>query len=269
MSSTNVRRLGAYLAMLSFFACLVGTSPVMGALIVQETFSHPDGALEGQVPEIGGTWASHSGNLTNDVQVVSGQARLNQPGGGEDIHTDFSTGAIGLGDVLYAAFDLTVPTQTPAVTSTYFAHFKDNANFFGARVWIAPPTAGGSYRLALSNDSSITDNDGEVFWGSDLAFGTTYRVVTHYEYDTGATKLWVNPVSESSTSVAATDGFANDAFTNYSFRQNTTSTVQLIDNLCVADQFGQALHCVPEPNSLAWMLVAGLAVVGSRRRAVR
>ena len=43
-----------------------------------------------------------------------------------------------------------------------------------------------------------------VSWASGLTFDTTYRVVMSYEFDTGSSKLWVNPASESSTNVSQT-----------------------------------------------------------------
>lgn len=236
-------------------------------MAVLESFTHPDGPLEGQVPEIGGTWTPHSGDGTNDIQVASGQAILNQPDSGEDIHSDFSSGPMEAGDVMYAAFDLTVPAIDPgaAITSGYFAHFKTSGNFFGARISIAPPTASG-YTLAISGDGNIGDADGEAFWGSDLAFGTTYRIVSSYVFDTGETKMWVNPTLETDTSITATDVFAEDAFENYSFRQSGINSTQMIDNLCVASTFTEAVTCIPEPATMSLLSLAGLAFAGLMRR---
>ena len=128
---------GKYLACFVAVATLaygVGSAS-FGTMIVSETFTHPDGNLDGQTPEIGGVWTNHSGTL-NQTQVASGQAKLVQPTGSEDNHTNFLGGAIGAGTTVYSAFDLTVPTQTAAITANYFAHFKDAGNFFASRVYV-------------------------------------------------------------------------------------------------------------------------------------
>ena len=268
MRATTSGKLLTCIAALSLVVGLAGTSSVMGNMIVQETFSHPDGNLTGNTPEIGGIWTTHSG--TTAVAVVSGQAKLTQANS-EDTHSNFSTGPIGAGDKIYAAFDLTVPSQTNAITAGYFVHFKDVGNFFGTRIWIAPPTTG-NYKLVLSGDNSITDADGEVAWPVGLAFDTTYRIVGSYDYDSGQTKMWVDPMTEASLSVTATDTFAGDEFESISLRQFSAgagTSMQLIDCLQVATTFDEAAICIPEPSTVALMLLASLAMLGVSRRTAR
>jgi hypothetical protein len=198
------------------------------------------------------------------MQVVGGQANVVHTQS-EDTHTDFDGGPIGAGDTIYSAFDLTVPAQTAAPNNVYFAHFKDAGNFFGSRVWITgPAVAGNGYRLGITGDSSL-ETATDLWPGGDLAFGTTYRVVTKYDFDTGESRLWVNPVNESSTNALSDDSFALDGFESYSLRESTANSTSFIDNLCVATAFGQALRCVPEPSSIAMLLLAGFAAFGFRR----
>src|SRR3990172_775580 len=47
----------------------------------------------------------------------------------------------------------------------------------------------------------------DLKWASGLTFGTSYRVVSSYEYDTGVGELWINPVDESSTKISYTSTF--------------------------------------------------------------
>jgi hypothetical protein len=249
---------------LALVVAAVAASSATADLIVRDTFSYADGSLTGKTPEIGGTWTNHSGTA-GQTQVVSGQASLVQTQG-EDNNTAFDTGAIGAGDVIYSGFDLTVPTQANAPATGYFAHFKDAGNFFGSRVFITTPTTSG-YRLGISGNSTLSAAE---TWATDLAFDTTYRVVTSYNYDTGATRMWIDPADESSTSIAADEGFSGDEFLSYAFRQFGTAaagtSTQRIDNLQVATTFDEASIVVPEPATVALTLLAGLGAVGFRRR---
>jgi hypothetical protein len=231
-------------------------------IIVDETFTYADGALVGKDPAVGGVWAAHSGAATNPFQVTSGTTAVN--GTGEDVNIGFAGGPIGAGAIIYAGFDLTVPTSS-VTTNANFAHFLQGTTIFGARVWMTAPSGGPGFRLALSGDNSITDADGESFWGSNLAFDTTYRVVTKYNYDTAETKLWISPVDESITLIAATDGFATDEFTAFALRQSLASSTQRIDNLIVATTFSEAAGIIPEPTTISLMLVSVGAMLFRRK----
>ena len=238
----------ASLVLTLVFAAMASTS--FGTLFVSETFSHPDGNLAGQSPEVGGTWATHSGTGDVPVSVVGGQAQLTHGSlSRDDVNVPFAGGAvIGAGDIVYSGFDLSLADPGAAISDVYFAHFFENTSTFGSRIWITAPTTSG-YRLALSGDSSITDNDGEAYWAGDLSFGTTYRVVTSYSFDDGEAQMWVDPVSEASTSVMSTDGVAMDEFAAYALRQSSGNTIQIIDNLRVATTFAQAV-AIPEPGAV-------------------
>lgn len=250
-----------------FLTCLLAVALVaaictsgVAAVIVHDTFSYPDGNLVPNVPEIGGAWTNHSGTLP--LTVVSGQAKINHANS-EDAHTDFDGGAIGVGDVIYSGFDLVVPSQTVTPNNVYFAHFKDAGNFFGSRVWITAPSVSG-YRLGITGDSSL--EPATDAFPLDLAFDTTYRVVTKYDFDTGESRLWIDPVDESSPSVLSDDSFAADEFESYSFRQSSANSMQLIDCLQVATTFDEAAVCIPEPATVALGLLAALAAFGAGRR---
>jgi MYXO-CTERM domain-containing protein len=228
-------------------------------------FNYDDGNLVLNEPPSGGIWNAHSGAGAMPVQVVDEEIVLNQGSGSrEDVNIPFENGAIGAGDVLYSGFDLTVPDPGASITSTYFAMFLEGTSFFNARVWITAPTSSG-YRLAISNDNSITDVDGEVF-SVDLDFDTTYRIVTKYDYDNAQGTLWIDPEEESDTSIVAGDPGFSDEVASYAFRQAAGNTTQIIDCLTVATSFDEALTCVPEPASALLALLALVGVAGIRRR---
>ena len=238
---------------------LLIAGPATAVTLVNETFSHPDGNLVGLTPTPGpgGTWAAHSGAGTGSVQASGGAAVVRQASGAnEDVNTAFGT-ALDAGGRLYAGFDLVVEA-TGVPTNVYFAMFMKGTSLFDGRIWITAPTTQG-YRLAISNDNSITENDGEAFTG-DLAFGTKYRIVHSYDYDSKSATLWVNPVNEFSPSVTATDPGFSDEVSAYAFRQAGGNSTQTIDNLIVATSFSEA---VPEPSTLALL---GLSCLWIRPR---
>jgi hypothetical protein len=250
-------------------ALAVLASNANAAMLVSETFSYADGGLVGKDPPAGGAWSAFSGVGATPILVTSGTVAVQQGAGSrEDDSVPFEGGFTAVaGTVLYSGFDLTVadPAVTPLV-DVYFATFLAGTSSFDARVWITAPTTSG-YRLAISNDNSITDADGEVRTG-DLAFGTTYRVVTKYDFTAKTGTLWINPVDESSASFAATDPGFSDAITAYALRQATGNTTQVLDNLYVSTTFvgAQTGVEVPEPVSFGLLTIAGLTIATFRRR---
>ena len=245
-------------AMLIGVACVLGlaTSVAHADILVNETFTHPDGNLVGQTPTPGpgGTWVAHSAEGNNPVQVSGGAAILNQTGtSSEDVNTGLGT-VMGAGEKFYAAFDL---INTGGSSTVYFAHFKTSGTYYLARAFITAPTGGGDYTIGLSNTSTM-----EVSWASDLTFGTSYRVVTSYDYDTGVSELWIDPLNESSTKILTSTGYS-DPVEQYALRQGGSGSSQTIDDLVVATTFNEALTGVPEPASL---LLLGLGALLARRR---
>jgi hypothetical protein len=245
------------------FAVAAAVSSANAAVLISDTFP-TEGNLVGTTPAVGGLWSVFSGDGGLDIVVTGGAASVAHGSGSrEDVGSTFDGGyALGAGAAVYSSFELTVPEVTDPITSAYFAFFQRTATIFAGRLWVTAPAAGG-YRLAVSGDASITDADGEIFT-SDLAFGTTYTVVTKYDYDSGDTTLWVNPADESSPSLTTTDGTFSDAVVGYAFRQAGGNTTQAVDNLVVGTSFGDV---IPEPASLSVLALGSLAML--RRRAAR
>jgi hypothetical protein len=261
-----------YFWALAFVAGVSFTSAAPAAILIHETFEHPNGNLVGQTPTPGpgAVWTAHSGAGAKPIQVSGGVATVVQStGSGEDINTAW-TPALSAGQTVYAGFDLTVSGST--FNNTNFAHFNRTATTFNGRLWLAPTVpAGSGYRLAVSGDNSITDADGEAFWGSNLTPGEQYRVVVAFGFDSQDSTLWVDPTSESSTSVVATDGSFSDALIAFAFRQASDSvSTQVFDNLIVATTFDEALGAtpIPEPSTVLMTLMAAsaLGAVAMRRR---
>jgi MYXO-CTERM domain-containing protein len=228
-------------------AAMLAGAAAQASIVASDTFTYPDGNLVGQ-----GGWAAHSGAGVVPIQVTGGMAVLAQGSGTrEDANLPFS--AIGAGTTLYAGFDM---TNSGGNTDVYFAHFLQGTSTFRSRVFITAGS-GGDYTIGFSDTATLSQT-----WASPLTFGTSYRVVISYSYDTGASQLWINPVDASSTSLSVA-GTASTPVAGFALRQAAGNSGQTIDNLIVATTFAEA--AVPTPGTGA-LLVLGGAVAARRRR---
>jgi hypothetical protein len=229
-----------------------GAQASLGALLVSDNFDRAAGNLVGTTSTSGGVWGTHSGAGVGPVQINNNRIAIVQGTGyNEDVNIPLGK-TMAAGDVFYSAFDLTLDAAANP-SNVYFAMFMAGTSSFDGRIWATAPTTSG-YRLALSNDNSITDADGEVFSG-DLAFGTTYRIVHSYDFSAKKGTLWISPVDQTSPSLTATDAGYSDAITSYAFRQAGGNSTQYIDNLAVGTSFADV---VPEPASLMLLGLGGL-----------
>jgi hypothetical protein len=245
-----------------FIAILATATSANAALLISDNFDYPNGNLAGKTPAVGAAWVVHSGDGTLPISVSDGKVSLTHGTGSRDDVNSPLANSLGAGGKLYASFDLTVADPGVAITNAYFAHFLDGTSNFASRVWITAPTSSG-YRLALSNNNSAVTTIAGVARTGDLAFGTTYTVVTSYTYDTGTGSMWINPTLETDPSLAATDTpLAPMTIDGYALRQGGGNSVQVIDNLRVGTTFNAV---VPEPTSLG-LFSLGTLLIGRRRR---
>jgi hypothetical protein len=199
------------------------------------------------------SWVAISGAGSTPIQVgASGTTLVQGPNSREDAGRSFT--AISAGQTYYFGFDVTV---TGGNSNVYFAHLADGGNSgFAARVFITA-SAGSDFTFGLSGNSNTF-----VTWGTGLSFGTSYRVVGSYTQGSNVTRLWVNPASESGTSITSTSS-SSIAISSFHLRQASGNSSQLISNLAVATTFDE-VSLVPAPGAMALLGVAGL--LGARRR---
>src|SRR5262245_53883879 len=200
--------------------------PANAALFYADHFSYPhrephdlglDPGVDGPGANVSGdVWQAFSGQTfpAESITVVNGKAEL-LISGSEDATRPIpneGTDSMTAGETWYYGARVTVNDQraTPATTAIvkeYFLLMKDTTTTnFRSRLYVDNPstgTGGAGYRFAIGPSSGAGN---AVDWGTDLAFGTTYLVMASYEYDTGAVKMWVNPLSQASTNVSAAGG---------------------------------------------------------------
>jgi hypothetical protein len=151
------------------------------------------------------------------------------------------------GAVLYSSFTL-VMSNLPSSGGDYFAIFKDGrttSNFRGKIYASTINAATGFYRLGLANVA----NSFSVQFPLDLQTNQSYLVVSRCNTGTGETVLWVNPTSEASPSVAATDVVTPVGISAYGLRQATGIGISYLDNLAIGTAFGDVatITVVPIP----------------------
>ena len=207
------------------------------ALLLSDTFSYSDGALT----NVGAPrWVESGGGGSNqEVLVVSGRAELNTARS-EDVNAALGGQpyASGSAVTLYAGFTVNF-SALPSSAGTYFAHFNVASNH-RCRVWAATVNAAaGTFRLGVGNSTTATAASGQI--ASDLALNTTYTVVVRYVVNTGVSTIWLNPASEASPGVTASDATTAVTINGFSFRQSTGIGVPQIDNLKVADNFAEVI----------------------------
>jgi hypothetical protein len=177
-------------------------------------------------------------------------------------------------DTLYSSF-LVRFTGLPSAGGSYFAHFRDEnsgaATGYGARVWASIDNAApGQFRLGIGNGSGATAAN-IVQFPLDLSQNTAYTVVTRFVPSTGVATLWINPSTESSTSVTATDppaaGSAPNEIdvTSYAFRQaGAGEGARTVDSLRIGTNFSAVMPNPTHIDSIAGTTLAYSSGLGAR-----
>jgi len=208
-------------------ALLCGTAHA--AVILNEPFNYVDGPL---TTVSGGTWANHSGTA-GQLDVASGKANVSQSES-EDVNAFLSGQPYANGN-LYASIVVNL-SGLPSGTGGYFAHFKDDANGFRARVFTSITGASaGQFRVGIANGAGTA-----VIIPKDLSIGQDYTLVLRYDTGTGASTLWISPSSEGSTTdrVDGTDTATSVGIRAFAFRQAASLGILTVDDLKVGTSFG-------------------------------
>lgn len=228
---------------------LVVAVPAMAANFWVEPFNYSDGDL---TAVSGGNWVTHSGTIA-DVQVLSGEAVVNQSGGVKDDNRSFPPRTNT--DKTYACFRFKLPDVGGTPALGYFAHFKDATTFnYASRVYVAP--FGNTFTLGLSVASF---SGTPPLWGTALNYGQWYTVVISYDAANDVSELWVDPVNEGSPKLVVSDATARHfAVEAFALRQFSGNWIGYVDDLGVGTSFEDAcLQPVPTQTS-TWGELKGI-----------
>lgn len=218
---------------------------VLPAILLGDDFSYPDGSI---ITNSAFFWNTHSATAgqTGQTQVINGELRISSSQS-EDINAPLTNApyAAASGMILYAGFTVNF-TQLPNAAGTYFAHFKDGANGFRARIYSGTANAAsGAFRLGIANGAGTVSQA-----GFDLQLSNTHAVVVRYNLGTGESTLWVNPTGESSPGVTALDAPSTITVVSWAFRQAAGIGTMAIDELKVGTSFAAVSPYVRQPASL-------------------
>jgi hypothetical protein len=156
----------------------------------------------------------------------------------------FNTG----GQLIYTRMVLNLSAlPTASGVGDYFTHVYGFSGAFRARVFTRTNGAApGTYRLAISS-SSFTP----TVFPQDLSLNSSYVLISRYNTATAEATLWVNPASESSQNVSATDVSSTITAYGIAFRQSTGIGSMSIDDLVVGSSFADVfLASAPVPIAL-------------------
>lgn len=210
-----------------------GAAPVNAALLLEDAFNYPDGAL---VDVSTNGWAHHSGAVTGEVLVAAGRVLLSEANT-EDVNALLAGQpypASGLTNVFYSSFTMRF-TTLPSAAGTYFAHFKDSGSGFRARIWaLTGGAAAGKFRLGISSVSGLVIS---VTNAADLSLNTDYLVVTRLLNSNSVATLWINPASENDAGVSTGEGASAFAVSGCAFRESSGEGALSVDNLKVGTSF--------------------------------
>ena len=213
----------------SFVLMVVPTATAL----LHETFSYDDGSL---VTNTGMFWSTHGGTA-GQTRITGGKLGI-QGSQSEDINTPLlrSPHTPESNGTLYVSFDLTFSTF-PSSGGDYFAHFG-SSTFRGRLFAGTANAASGRLRLGLSNGGSTPN----VQLATDLATGTSYKVVLRYTVGSPSTTLWIDPAGEADPSVTAADSVSTASISAFSIRQASGIGNSTLDNLKVATSFSDVVN---------------------------
>ncbi len=230
---------------------------------IGDTFDYPDGLFQSaQAPG----WSFFSGPPFH--QILDGKLVL-VPGAARGEQAALSLGREFASETLYVGFDLVVEgpvtSGTASTTAPYFFYFRSADNLFRGPLFVLAGSAPNTYQLGISASRTA---DANVLWPQAFQYGEPHRIVLAYHIATGEMRLWVDPVAQTSQSIAdlgepmsSQTNPLNQVVNRVAFRQNLANTHQRldgtkqIDNLMVSLSFETArTGVVPATSALpAWM----------------
>jgi hypothetical protein len=233
--------------------------PSLG-LVFSDSFVYSDFAQPNALYLASGSpWQTASGTAFQ-LQVTNGWAHLSRSDS-EDLAAPLRNGPFfpSSAVVFYTSFPVRF-SELPSRNGNYFLHFKDTETgiTFRGRVFASTTNAlEDHFRLGVANAGSIPTQ-----FPLDLSLDSTYTVVTRYNSSIGETALWIDPVSELSPNVIASDPPSPDQVGHISLRQSSGIGTLSLGPLKIGTSFSDVLDKVaPTPEAIWFELVNGKLIL--------
>jgi hypothetical protein len=251
----------SFCSLIGILALLIGSNDAAAVVLVYDQFLET-GPLAGKtpMPGPGATWNPGAQTGINAVTVVNTSASpvnnevaliQTEAMNGEDIANVFADQSATA--TTYARFDFRLPSAENATLATdadivaeglFFVTLRGTSasTTQRGRVGFVPPAVSG-YRMAINADN------GNLVAGAtfplDLAFDTTHRAVFSFDAATAKSKLWIDPVDETSTSVEHMGASTSigTVINRIILRQhNSFNGQEFVDNVVVGTTFADVLN---------------------------
>lgn len=225
------------------------------AILLDDQFN-TNGPLPGQTPTVGGTWAGSGTQL----QVSVGALQLpSVDGSASSSFTQQSQGST------FAGISFSV-TQSPSSGGTFFFSFLDSSDSSVARLFIVSSGDSSTFQIGIENDL-----DNPIYWNIPLSLNTTYLAVVGFSNNGAAdtSTLWIDPVSQSSTSVQDASESVATSIEGIIFRGarpfgGVTRAELSVSSIRVSDSFNAV---IPEPTIFGLLLLTAGVYLMKRVRA--
>ncbi len=212
-----------------------------------DTFPYPDGLI---TSGSGFLWLPHSSADSNDTYVADSKLVLAYTNAMDvsAYYSNFSAVTPASGTVLYAKFNVNFSALPRFSGGAYFAHFRDTgtSNFRGRVYAFTNGAPAGKFRLGVANQTASVSS----VYPKDLELNHTYTVVTRIVVANGKSTLWIDPRTEGSDSVTATDVTSGTDLYTYSFRQDSGVGILTVDDLVIGTTFTEAVPYVAPPSPI-------------------
>lgn len=216
-------------------------------LLLGDDFGYADGSVvANSAANVPYPWVNNTGTA-GQLVVTSGKLSMVNTNS-EDIYRWFTNAPITAtgGQLIFTRFVVNF-SELPTANGVgeYFSHIYAFSGAYRARLFASTNGAtAGKYRISIANGGFVT-----TAFPQNLSLGETHVIITRYNTATGESTLWVDPASEASTSVTATDATTSTTVYGISFRQQSGTGTMSVDDLLVGSTFDQVLLVLASSNA--------------------